>query len=126
MTVPAGAAVRVFADGAVETFGIQSHGPDWDWVQQVAPPFEIDGHTVVAFLDWVSRETGLRIDYSSPEVREFAAETVLHGTIADLTPLEAPKVVLPSCGLDVERADAASVAAGTLMVVRPGRDKNDR
>jgi hypothetical protein len=113
LDIPHGTALKVFEDGAVETTRIPVFGPEWDWVQQVAPPFDIEGRTVVAFLDWVSQETGLWIHFQDPEVERFAGETVLYGTVEGLTPAQAPEVVLASCGLTATRA------AGTLTVRRP-------
>jgi ferric-dicitrate binding protein FerR (iron transport regulator) len=119
LNIAHGTAVRVFADGTVETTRIPVHGEEWDWVQRVAPPLEIEGLSVVAFLDWVSRETGLRIRYSSPQVERFAADTVLHGSIEGVAPAEAPDVVLPSCGLAARRL-GGSLTVGSLGEVEDG------
>ncbi len=109
--VPEGSSVTVTADGSLERAPVPAFADDWDWVQRVAPPFDIEGRTVTAFLDWVSRETGLRIEFSDQEVAKFASETVLHGTAGDLIPAETPPVVLASCGLTADReADALVVA----------------
>lgn len=110
--VSPGTSVEVAGDGSLQSGATLSHGPEWAWAQQVAPPFEIEGRSVIAFLDWVSRETGLWVSFTSPEVEALAASTVLHGTIDGLAPADAPEVVLPGCGLEV------SVSAGTLTVGR--------
>lgn len=98
--VRSGTAVRFAADGTVEQGEVDPTSPIWAWVQEVAPPFDIEGRSVVAFLDWVSRETGASIRFSTPEVEAFARETMLHGTSEGLSPAEAPELVLASCGLD--------------------------
>jgi hypothetical protein len=59
------------------------------------------GLSVVAFLDWVSGETGFTIRFADREVEQLAAATILHGNIAGLSPGEAPEVILPSCRLAV-------------------------
>jgi hypothetical protein len=112
--VSEGSALAITADGRLERSPTVAHGSEWDWVQLVAPSFEIEGRTVEAFLDWVSGETGLRITYQDSRIESFAAETILHGTMGDLTPNQAPEVVLPSCGLQVIRD-------GSTLVVGRGR-----
>lgn len=82
-------------------------GALWDWVQETAPPLDIEGTTLAVFLDWVSRETGLPWRFSDPALERAALGTVLHGSIAGLTPEEALSVVLPGCGLAPHRAEGA-------------------
>jgi ferric-dicitrate binding protein FerR (iron transport regulator) len=89
---------------------IAIHGPEWSWMQVVAPPFDIEGRTAVAFLEWASDETGLQVVYGDPETESLVAETILHGAVGDLVPEEALEVVMASCGLKVTRAGS------TLMV----------
>ena len=103
LVIQNGHQVSVAKDGAYRTAAVASYDPCWAWVQEVAPPFEIEGRTVVAFLDWVSSETGLWVDFADPEVERFAATTLLHGTIGGLKPTQAPEVVLPGCGLVLRR-----------------------
>ena len=64
---------------------------------------------MIAFLDWVSGETGLWIRFADPELERFAGETLLHGAVQELTPSDAADVVLVSCGLAAERDGAALV-----------------
>jgi len=104
--------VEISADGSMHSGATKAHGPEWAWMQEVTPPFEIEGRSVIAFLDWVSRETGLWVCFPDAEVESFAASTVLHGSIQGLAPAEAPAVVLPGCGLEV------TVTSGTLTVER--------
>ena len=70
-------AYRKFADGVKET-------------KRKLLTFLIEareqGKSVVGFLDWVARETGLRVSFSSPEVEKFAGETALHGSMGKLDP----------------------------------------
>jgi ferric-dicitrate binding protein FerR (iron transport regulator) len=104
-----GTQLTVEAEGSVTTSRVSAHGPEWNWVQQVAPPFEIEGRTVIAFLDWVSGETGLWIRFAEPELERFAGETLLHGAVQELVPSDATDVVLASCGLVADRDGAALV-----------------
>jgi hypothetical protein len=108
-TAGAGTALTVQPDGAVRRASAAPHGPAWDWVQRTAPPLDIEGATLTAFLDWTSREIGLPWLGAAGAGRQPADEVVLHGSIAGLTPTEALTVVLPSCGLRHRQTDRALV-----------------
>jgi ferric-dicitrate binding protein FerR (iron transport regulator) len=112
--VSEGSTLAITADGRLERSSTAAHASEWDWVQLVAPAFEIEGRTVEAFLDWVSSETGLSVTYQDSRIEQFAAATILHGTVGKLTPNQTPEVVLPSCGLQVIRD-------GSTLVVERGR-----
>jgi ferric-dicitrate binding protein FerR (iron transport regulator) len=42
---------------------IATYGREWSWVAELPRPFTLEGATLHAFLDWVSRELGLRWQY---------------------------------------------------------------
>ena len=69
----------------------------------MAAPFALEGATVPAFLNWVSREQGWRWEYASPAARRLAERAVLHGSIDGLTPEDALLAVLPASGLTASR-----------------------
>ncbi|MGH2652164.1 MAG: hypothetical protein ACRDHK_13260, partial [Actinomycetota bacterium] len=73
--------------------------PDWDWIQQAAPSFALEGHRLKEYLGWIERETGLRIRYADPSIPAEAAVVVLHGSVEGLRPDETLQAVLPACGL---------------------------
>ncbi len=98
-----GASFRIKSEGEPEPGKVEPFDPAWDWVQMLAPPFDIEGRTVVSFLDWVSRETGLWVHYVSPEVESFAGTTTLHGSIVGLSPEQAYEVSLLTSGLRATR-----------------------
>lgn len=105
-----GITLSVNADGNVSTVAITPFDPAWSWTQEIAPVFAIEGQTVLVFLDWVSSETGLSIEFLSSEAEQLAATTILHGSIVGLTPAQAPAVILPSARLSV------SVEPGAMVV----------
>ncbi|HEX6864493.1 MAG TPA: hypothetical protein VF414_16810, partial [Thermoanaerobaculia bacterium] len=72
------------------------YGPGWDWVQRTAPPFTIENANLVQFLDWVSRETGLRWHLAEPG--DDPETVILHGSIEGLMAEEALSVVLSGSG----------------------------
>lgn len=83
----------------------------WEWVHAVAPVPLVDGRPLAVLLDWVARETGRPLRYASPTIREQAMNTVLHGRIRDLAPLEALEVMLATTDLDY-----ALLADGTIEI----------
>jgi ferric-dicitrate binding protein FerR (iron transport regulator) len=113
ITIRHGSELAVTAGGLPSTRSLESYADEWAWVQELAPPFVVEGRSVVAFLDWVSRETGLWVSFADAEVESLAGTTVLHGTIEGLSPAAAPSVVLPGCGLIYH------IREGVLTVERP-------
>ncbi len=75
------------------------YGPEWDWIAEVAPGFDIEGRTLAAFLAHVSRDHGWTLGYASPLVERTAAETVLHGSVDGLSGEESLATVVPASGL---------------------------
>jgi hypothetical protein len=95
----AGEELRLAAGGTVSRASVPRTGAMWTWVQQVAPSLDIEGTTLVAYLDWVGRETGWEIDFASDALEASVAAVRLHGSIEGLTPEESLSVVLPGSGL---------------------------
>jgi ferric-dicitrate binding protein FerR (iron transport regulator) len=90
-------------------------GPDWNWLALAAAPFDVDGKTLVAFVDWVSREGGWTVRFADEALRRSASTIILRGSIDGLTPTEALSTILPTCGL-THRIDS-----DTLIVMRGTR-----
>lgn len=101
----AGEALVMRPDSGPVRESVAVYGPEWEWVLAAAPMLEIEGVKVRAFLDWLARETGRRIEYRDAEAASRAESIVLHGSIGHLTLAEAPGVVLASAGLGSRLAD---------------------
>jgi ferric-dicitrate binding protein FerR (iron transport regulator) len=89
-------------DGSIDRRPIAATGSEWAWAERAAPPFSVEGKTLGAFLDWVSREGAWTVTFADLRFSEAARATVLHGRpdlLRGLTPAEALDVVLPTCGL---------------------------
>ena len=82
---------------------IPTSGAGWSWVNELAPPFALEGSTLGALLQWVSRHHGVRWRYAEPELAARVEPIVLHGSIDGLTAEEALEAVLPACGLTFRR-----------------------
>jgi ferric-dicitrate binding protein FerR (iron transport regulator) len=113
----AGEELTVHADGHIARRPVAVYGPEWDWVLQTAPKFDIEGMKVRAFLDWLARETGWHIEFADQEASSRADSTVLHGSIEHLAPTEAPGAVLASCGLGYRNSGGRMV----VFVAEEGR-----
>lgn len=95
----AGQELVLSGDGTSESRAAAGSGPEWSWLLEVTPGFEIEGRRLGDFLAWVGRETGWRIVLEEG-VESGASEIVLHGSIGELRPDQAPFAVLPGAGLE--------------------------
>lgn len=87
------------ADGAIKRATTSLSGPDWDWVTLAAPPFDLDGKTLAEFLAWVTREGGWDVRFENDRLAASASTIVINGSVEGLTPEEALRSVLATCGL---------------------------
>lgn len=102
-TARAGERLLLARNRPPERQAIATYGSDWSWIGELARPFPLEGAAVPRFLDWASRELGVRWDYANPAMRHHVEEIVLHGSLEGLTPEEALAAVLPTCGLAFHR-----------------------
>jgi len=90
----AGERLLVADNGGTETLAVKKNADYWNWVVDLAPQFDIENRSLLDFLKWVSRETGLELVFADNEIRAAAMRTDLHGSIADFTPQEALASIL--------------------------------
>jgi ferric-dicitrate binding protein FerR (iron transport regulator) len=95
----AGSELTLTAAGRLSRAAVPPHGESWSWVQEIAPPFDLEGRSLGEFLAWVSRETGWQVSWREPGRAAAAGRTTLHGPIDGLSPEQAVAAVLPTCGL---------------------------
>ena len=108
-----GEELTVGRDGSVARSSVLPDARLWSWIQEAAPPLEIEGLSLSAYLGWVARETGLRIIYDDADLARAANEVTLHGSIEGLRPGESVDVILQGSGLEHRVED------GAIRVVRP-------
>jgi len=89
---------------------VRPWGFEWNWTNDVAPDFAIEGARVSDFIVWVANESGFDVLYDSDATRQRATRTTLHGSIGKLQPDVAAKAVLPTAGLH------ATIDEGVLTV----------
>ena len=90
----AGEQIRVTPRGQIVRGTVAAHDPHWQWAAHTAPQFDINDHTLAVFLEWVARETGRKVVYSSSEAQSVASGLKLRGSIAGLDPDTALNAVL--------------------------------
>lgn len=81
----------------------------WDWAIALAPSFEIENKSLLDFLKWASRETGKSLVFSGDDVRLAAMGIKLHGSLANLTPIQAVESVLATTKFNY-RIEARSIS----------------
>jgi hypothetical protein len=93
---------------------IDTFGPDWSWVMSLAPDFDIDGRSLVDFLQWARRELGRRLEFGDLHAQEIAQRTILHGSVRGGSVLESLSNVLQTTSLSYEiQAGVIRVHSGT-------------
>lgn len=115
LTSTAGEQLTVGLDGNVDRREIPTYGGQWAWIDQVTPPFAIEGRPLAEFLAWAARETGRGLAYRDADAEARAGEIVLRGSIDGLSPDAALEAVLATTALRQQPR------AGELLIdFRPG------
>src|SRR5262245_28900718 len=65
----AGEEIRVTPRGQIVRGAVAADDPRWQWAAHTAPQFDINDRTLAMFLEWVARETGRKVVYSSNEAQ---------------------------------------------------------
>jgi len=94
-----GSQLLVDNGGKLSRKSVPVYGPDWNWILELSPRFELEGKTLDQFLLWVSRETGWAMHLSDRASAENTLSATLHGTLEGLRADEALEAVLPTCDL---------------------------
>lgn len=109
-TVSYGQKGNLDASGIFRSEAIQSYGASWNWVEQLASAYDVEGRSLNDFLDWVCRETGKKKSFKSVEAGTVAKDTVLHGKRLDMAPMLALDLMLQTNDLSWEEQ------AGTIHI----------
>lgn len=114
-TVLAGTELSLNRNGITDERRISTHGPLWQWAQDIAPNYEIEGQSLSAFLNWVSREGGYQLAFADDATERAARRVVLHGSIDGSGPREALASVLPTTGFTYELREGQLVVKRQLQ-----------
>jgi ferric-dicitrate binding protein FerR (iron transport regulator) len=98
----AGTELLVAPGKAITRRSIDTFGGEWLWTAELAPEYDIEGKTLIGFLNWVSRELGRPFDFADANARQIADRTILHGSVRGQTPLRAMSNVLLTASLSYE------------------------
>lgn len=90
----AGERLLVGTDGSYATQDVAPDADYWAWTTELAPAFDIADKSLLDFLKWVARESGLELSFSGNDIRLAAMRTDLHGSVAGFAPLEALQSVM--------------------------------
>jgi ferric-dicitrate binding protein FerR (iron transport regulator) len=97
-----GEQIEVTAAGTAIVSRIETWGPGWEWINEIAPAFTVEGKRVSEFMIWFAAESGMEVRFESQAVSRKASTATLHGSTGTLTPLKAADAVLPTAGLRAE------------------------
>jgi len=89
---------------------IPTSGEQWSWTTALAPVFDIEDKSLLEFLRWVSRETGLELRMESDELRMEAMRPRLHGSVAGMSPLRALDAIMATTDFEY------SIDGGTINI----------
>ena len=90
----AGERLLVTGNGQVDTVAVATNSEYWSWVSDLAPSYDIENKSLLDFLKWAARETGMELVFDNNDIRLKAMRTDVFGSIAFLTPNEALESVL--------------------------------
>jgi ferric-dicitrate binding protein FerR (iron transport regulator) len=109
----AGQTLSLDASGRILRTENAGRGARWAWAEAIAPMMEIEGRSLLDFLDWAARERGVRLQFADSGLAGRASTIVLKGSIAGMTLDEATASVLATCGATPRwEEDALVVGAG--------------
>lgn len=112
-TAAAGTELLLPRAGAVVRRSVAIFGPEWEWVEALAPDCDVENRPLAEFLTWVARETGRRLEFGDDRAREVAERTRLHGSVAGLTPLAALQAALGTTTLRLDlQGETIRVSSG--------------
>jgi FecR protein len=98
----AGTELLTMSGGQVAQQTIPTYGRDWLWTAALAPDYDIEGRSLMGFLQWASRELGRPLDFADMQSRDVAGRTILHGSVRGQEPLDALGNVLATTTLTYE------------------------
>lgn len=112
-TVSVGEQLIVLDTGQVDRGSVSRTDPEWAWAAQAAPSPDMEGRPVSVFLEWVARETGQELTFTTPASEAQAQSTRLSGSIAGLSPQEALVAIMPTTGLRAEQRNGRIIVASS-------------
>ena len=121
---PASSAFKIYIIDEVHTADVDSSGHvarrelaafdgAWDWVDALADPLVIDGHSLYEVVSEIARRAGLTIRFLDPASETAGRQLLLRGRALNLPPRSALGAVLATTSLD-------GTVEGRQIVIAPG------
>ena len=73
---------------------LEAHDDYWNWMTDLTPSYDLENRSLLDFLRWAARETGRELEFEDNELLMAAMRTDLHGSVRDVTPVEAVAAVM--------------------------------
>ncbi|SFD63442.1 FecR family protein [Pseudoalteromonas denitrificans] len=72
------------SEGIFEKTMLSPRDKEWNWVNNAAPEFDLEGKSLYQFLIWLSREHALKLVFSQSHIEKLSQFIILHGDVKDL------------------------------------------
>ncbi len=82
LSVNKGSYIELATTGESGERPLRHDDPAWDWIETVAPEFDIQGASLEQYLEWYARERGLVLVWDDEVSRSNAGAALLKGSIA--------------------------------------------
>jgi len=82
LSVNKGSYIELATTGESGERPLRHDDPAWDWIETVAPEFDIQGASLKQYLEWYARERGLVLVWDDEVSRSNAEAALLKGSIA--------------------------------------------
>src|SRR5690606_10831344 len=82
----AGEQLAVMEGGSIARTALAADDPQWQWIDSIAPAFDVEDRSRRELIEWFSRETGSHVAFATPQLAKEAETTVLRGSIEGLEP----------------------------------------
>lgn len=86
--------ITINKDDEVNRSQVSNNDVHWGWIHLAAAEFKLDNSSVHAFLQWASRESGLKLIFENDHALMAAKQTRLHGSLDGMNPRESIAVIL--------------------------------
>ena len=90
---PSSESTTVVATAEGSSQPLPDNDNSFDWVETVAPVFDLEGATLEEYLLWYSRESGYRLQWVDADSEDKAKTLTLRGSIAGRTVAESLEFV---------------------------------
>lgn len=110
--VTSGKKVTVRPGNVARSESVPLVGEPWDWAVSLVPAFELEDKSLLDFLKWVSRETGMELIFADDEFRMAVMRPRLHGSIEGVAPIQALEAILATTNFKY------SIDGNTIIISR--------